>query len=108
MSLSLSFSHPNSDNVYNVCVCALVNPTIKGEWLCQGQNSNISAVIINVCIYKRQVAAVVNYGLHFRHVGIYRFIIDGAEQHTPAIHNAESAKRELDRWRFFTKDSKKT
>lgn len=56
----------------------LVCPTIESEGLGESQNSNVPAVVIDVSIYKGQVAAVVNNGLHLRHVGVDRFIIDGA------------------------------
>lgn len=55
-----------------------VCPTIESEGLGESQNSNVPAVVIDVSIYKGQVAAVVNNGLHLRHVGVDRFIIDGA------------------------------
>lgn len=70
------------------CVYALVSPTIECEGLGEGQNSDVPAVVINVSIYKGQVAAVVNNGLHLRHVSIDWLIIDGAQQHTPAINKA--------------------
>lgn len=70
------------------CVYALVCPTIEREGLGEGQNSDVPAVVINVSIYKGQVAAVVNNGLHLRHVSIDWLIIDGAQQHTPAINKA--------------------
>lgn len=62
--------------------------TVESKGLGEGQNSNVPAVVINVCIYKGQVAAVVNDGLHLCHVGVDRFIIDGAQQHSPAINKA--------------------
>lgn len=61
-------------------------PTIEGEWLGEGQYSNVPAVVINVSVYKGQVAAVVNNGFHLRHIGVDWFIVDGAQQHTPAIN----------------------
>lgn len=63
-------------------------PTIEREGLCQGQNSDVPAVVVNVRIHKRQVAAVVNNGLHLRYVSVDRFVVDGAQQHTPAIYKA--------------------
>lgn len=63
-------------------------PTVESEGLGEGQNSDVPAVVVNVGIHKRQVAAVVNDGLHLRHVGVDWFIIDGAQQHTPAINKA--------------------
>lgn len=62
--------------------------TIESERLSEGQDSDVSAVVVNVSIYKGQVAAVVNNGLNLRYVGIDRFIVDGAQQHTPAINKA--------------------
>lgn len=63
-----------------------VCPTIESEGLGEGQNSNVPAVVINVSVYKRQVAAVVNNGLHLCHISIDWFIVDGSQQHTPAIN----------------------
>lgn len=65
-----------------------MRPTIESERLSEGQDSDVSAVVVNVSIYKGQVAAVVNNGLNLRYVGIDRFIVDGAQQHTPAINKA--------------------
>lgn len=73
----------------NTCVvCVLACPTVESEGLGEGQNSNVPAVVINVSIYKGQIAAVVNNGLHLCHVGIDWLIIDGAKQHTPTINKA--------------------
>lgn len=63
-------------------------PTIESERLSEGQDSDVSAVVVNVSIYKGQVAAVVNNGLNLRYIGIDRFIVDGSQQHTPAINKA--------------------
>lgn len=63
-------------------------PTVESEGLGEGQNSDVPAVVINVGIHKGQVAAVVNDGLHLRHIGVDWFIIYGAQQHTPAINEA--------------------
>lgn len=71
-----------------ICVYTLVCITVESEGLGEGQNSNVPAVVINVSIDKGQVAAVVNNGLHLHHVSIDWFIIDGAQQHTPAINKA--------------------
>lgn len=70
----------------SVCVC--VNPTVECEGLAEGQNCNVPAVVVNVSIYKGQVAAVVNNGLHLHHFSVDWFIIDGAQQHTPTINKA--------------------
>lgn len=67
---------------------ALVGPTIESEGLGESQNSDVPAVVIDVSIYKGQVAAVVNDGLHLRHVGVDWFIIDGAQENTPAVNKA--------------------
>lgn len=64
------------------------SPTVEGEGMCKGQHSDVPAVVINVGIHKGQVAAVVNDGLHLGHVGVDRLVVDGAQQHTPAIHEA--------------------
>lgn len=77
-----------------MCVCAFVSPTVESEWLGEGQNSNVPAVVINVSINKGQVAAVINDRLHFCHVGVDWFIIDGAQQHTPAINKAVTSSME--------------
>lgn len=71
-----------------ICVNAFLCPTIESERLGEGQNRYVPAVVINVGIYKGKVAAVINNGLHLRHVGIDWFIVDGAQQHTPAINKA--------------------
>lgn len=63
-------------------------PTIESEGLGEGQHSDVPAVVIDISINKRQVAAVVNNGLHLRHIGIDWLIIDGAQQHSPAINKA--------------------
>lgn len=91
--MTLSISLPNSiitvivqsntpvcvdEWVWWKCVYDLACPTIESEGLGECQNSDVPAVVINVSIYKGQVAAVVNDGLHLRHVCIDRFIIDGA------------------------------
>lgn len=76
-------------------------PTIECERVGEGQNSNVSAIVINVSIYKGQVAAVVNNGLHFHHIGIDGFIIDGAQQHTPSINKAIPPNTE-NKFRFST------
>lgn len=60
--------------------------TIEGERLGESQNSNVPAVVINVSVYKGQVAAMVNNGFHLCHIGVDWFIVDGAQQHTPAIN----------------------
>lgn len=75
-------------------LCAFVCPTIESEWLGEGQNSDVPAVVINVGIYKWQVAAVVNNRLDLYHVGIDWFIIDRAQQHTPAINKAVASSTE--------------
>lgn len=69
-------------------LCVIVCPTIESEWLGEGQNSNVPAVVINISIYKWQVAAVINNSLDLHHVGVDWFIINGAQQHTPAINKA--------------------
>lgn len=71
-----------------LALCVFVCPTIESQWLGEGQNSDVPAVVINVSIYKWQVAAVVNNSLDLHHVGIDWFIIDRAQQHTPAINKA--------------------
>lgn len=63
-------------------------PTVESEGLGEGQNGDVPAVVVDVGIHKGQVAAVVNDGLHLRHVGVDWLIIDGAQQHTPAIDEA--------------------
>lgn len=65
-----------------------VSPTVERERLCQSQNSNVPAVVVDVSVHKGQVAAVVNNGLHLRHFSITWFVVDGAQQHTPAINKA--------------------
>lgn len=77
-----------------LALCACVRPTVKREWLGEGQNSDVPAVVINVSIYKWQVAAVVNNRLDLHHVGVDRFIIDRAQQHTPTINKAVPSSRE--------------
>ena len=70
------------------CSHATACPTIKCQRLGEGQNSNVPAVVINVGNYKGQVAAVVNNGLHLRHVSIDWFVVDGAQKYTPAVNKA--------------------
>lgn len=65
-----------------------VSPTVEGEGMCEGQHGDVPAVVVNVGIHKGQVAAVVNDGLHLGHVRVDRLVVDGAQQHTPAIHEA--------------------
>lgn len=67
-------------------MCASLCPTIESEWLGKSQNSDVPAVVVNVRIDEGQVAAVVNDGLHLRHVGVDWFIVNGAQQHTPAVN----------------------
>lgn len=71
-----------------MCVSAFVNRTVEGKRLGEGENGDVPAVVIDVCIHKGQVAAVVNEGLHLRHIGIDGFVVDGAQQHTPAVQKA--------------------
>lgn len=72
-----------------LCVfMCFVCPTIEIEWFGESQNSNVPAVVIDVRIYEGQVAAVVNDGLHLRHVGVDWFVVNGAQQHTPAVNKA--------------------
>lgn len=71
-----------------VCVYVLVWPTVESDGMSEGQNSDVPAVVVNVTVYKGQVAAVVNNGVHLRHVGVDWFTVDGAELHTPAIKKA--------------------
>lgn len=68
----------------------LVSPTVEGEGMRECQHGNVPAVVVNVGIHKRQVAAVVNDGLHLRNVGVDRFVVDGAQEHTPAIYKTIS------------------
>lgn len=58
--------------------CDTTCPTTEGERLCEGQNSDVSAVVIDIGINKGQVAAVVNNGLHLCYISIDWFIVDGA------------------------------
>lgn len=67
--------------------------TTEDERLCEGQNSDVPAVVIDVGINERQVAAVVNNGLHLCHISIDWFVGDGAQQDTPAVHEAIASNR---------------
>ena len=71
-----------------VCVCVCVYYTVEGKRLGEGENSDVPAVVIDVSVHKGQVAAVVNNGLNLRHIGIDGFVIDGAQQHPPAVKKA--------------------
>lgn len=65
-----------------------MTPTVEREGLAEGQNCDVPAVVVNVSVYKGQVAAVVNNGLHLHHFSVGWFIIDGSQQHTPPINEA--------------------
>lgn len=66
----------------------LVSRTVEGEGMCECQHGNVPAVVVNVGVHKWQVAAVVNDGLHLGDVSVDRFVVDRAQQHTPAIYEA--------------------
>lgn len=65
-----------------------MNCTVEGKRMREGENCDVPAVVIDVSIHKGQVAAVVNNGLNLRHIGIDGFVVDGAQQHTPAVKEA--------------------
>lgn len=65
-----------------------MNCTVESKRMGEGKNGNVPAVVIDVGIHEGQVAAVVNNGLNLRHVGIDGFVVDGAQQHTPAVKKA--------------------
>lgn len=65
-----------------------VRPTVEGEGMSEGQHGDVPAVVINVGIHEGQVAAVVHDGPHLGHVSVDRLVVDGAQQHTPAIDEA--------------------
>lgn len=67
---------------------AFVNCTVEGKRMGESQHGDVPAVVIDVCIHKGQVAAVVNNGLNLRHTGIDGFVVDRAQQHTPAVKKA--------------------
>lgn len=75
---------------YGICRLRYVHvsPTVEGEGMREGQHGDVPAVVVNVGIHKGQVAAVVNDGLHLGHGRVDRLVVDGAQQHTPAIHEA--------------------
>lgn len=67
---------------------AFMNCTVEGKRIGESENGDVPAVVIDVCVHKGQVAAVVNNGLNLRHIGIDGFVVDGAQQHTPAVQKA--------------------
>lgn len=60
-------------------------PTAESEGLGEGQHGDVPAVVVNAGVHKGQIAAVIHDGLHLCHVGVDWFVIDGAQQHTPAV-----------------------
>lgn len=62
--------------------------TAEGERLGEGKNGDVPAVVVDVRVHKGQVAAVVNDGLDLCHVGVDRLVVDGAQQHPPAVQEA--------------------
>lgn len=85
-----------------VCVCVWLSCTVERERLGEGDNGDVPAVVVYVSIHKGQVAAVVNDSLHLRHIGIDGFVVDGAQQHTPAVKKAVTPSRE-DIYSSYTK-----
>lgn len=75
-----------------VCVC--LSRTVERERLGEGENGDVPAVVVDVSNHKGQVAAVVNDSLHLRHIGIDGFVVDGAQQHTPAVKKAVTPSTE--------------
>lgn len=69
-------------------ICAREGRTAEGEWLGEGENGDVPAVVVDVRVHKGQVAAVVHDGLDLCHVGVDGFVVDGAQQHPPAVKEA--------------------
>lgn len=73
-------------------VCA--SRTVEGEGLGEGEDGDVPAVVVDVGVHKGQVAAVVHDGLDLHHVGVDGFVVDGAQQHSPAVEEAVPPRAE--------------
>ena len=61
----------------------------------EGQNGDVSAVVVHIGVDEGQVAAVVDHSLHLSddHVLMSRVIVDGAQQDPPPPHMTVAPKK---------------